>query len=53
LSIGAAFSADSQQPEDLFRNADEALYNVKRKGRNGFAFYKELPAAPEEGETEN
>ena len=41
LSIGAAFSSDSDVREDLFRNADEALYRVKNAGRNGFAFYIE------------
>ena len=41
LSIGAAFSSDSAEISDLFRNADAALYRVKEKGRNGFAFFNE------------
>ena len=38
LSIGAAFSG-GEIDEDVYRRADEALYEVKEKGRNGFAFY--------------
>ena len=40
LSIGAAFSSDTESHEDLFRNADTALYRVKNAGRNGFGFFK-------------
>ena len=37
LSIGAAFSGEDHS--DLFRKADKALYDVKERGRNGYAFY--------------
>ena len=39
LSIGVAFSSDETVGAQLYRAADEALYQVKRRGRNGFAFY--------------
>jgi diguanylate cyclase (GGDEF)-like protein len=38
LSIGMAFS-DSGFSDDLFHNADDALYKVKEHGRCGFCFY--------------
>jgi diguanylate cyclase (GGDEF)-like protein len=39
-SIGVAtFPDDSQTPEDLFEKADQALYQIKRKGGNGAAAY--------------
>lgn len=41
LSIGAAFSDDTHDREQLFIKADEALYKVKKNGRNGFAVYSE------------
>lgn len=41
LSIGIAFSERNTSHEDLYRAADSALYVVKERGRNGFAFYGE------------
>jgi diguanylate cyclase (GGDEF)-like protein len=38
LSIGMAFS-DNGFSDDLFHNADDALYKVKEHGRCGFCFY--------------
>ena len=35
LSIGGAFSIGEDSLTDLYRRADEALYQVKQKGRNG------------------
>lgn len=40
LSMGIAFSEDSADGEDLYRNADSALYDVKEAGRDGFGFYR-------------
>jgi diguanylate cyclase (GGDEF)-like protein len=45
-SIGIARSADSQQIEQLFHNADLALYRVKSQGRNSFRLFEsEMDAA--------
>jgi len=45
-SIGIARSADGQQLEQLFHNADLALYRVKSEGRNGFRLFEpEMDAA--------
>lgn len=37
-SIGIAFGADYEEIEDLMHAADEAMYRVKTKGKNDFAF---------------
>ena len=40
LSVGVAFS-DREHPQgSIYEDADKALYEVKEKGRNGFAFYQ-------------
>ena len=42
-SIGAAvFSEDGSDFEALFREADKALYVVKRRGKNDLAFYNDV-----------
>lgn len=41
LSIGVAFSGTLSGEDDIYKAADEALYVVKERGRNGFAFYGE------------
>ncbi|WP_165943245.1 bifunctional diguanylate cyclase/phosphodiesterase [Roseicella aquatilis] len=39
-SVGVAlFPADGEAPETLLGRADMALYQVKERGRNGYAFY--------------
>jgi diguanylate cyclase (GGDEF)-like protein/PAS domain S-box-containing protein len=39
-SIGAAiYPADGNEPDDLMRKADEAMYGVKKRGGNGHQFY--------------
>ena len=41
MSIGIAkYPADGENMEDTLKKADKALYAVKKKGRNNFAFYK-------------
>lgn len=43
-SIGVAvFPQDAQTPEDLYRKADEALYEAKGSGRNCVRSYEDLP----------
>jgi diguanylate cyclase (GGDEF)-like protein len=45
-SIGiAVFSEDADNSEVLFRNADVAMYAVKRNGRNQFQFYNKAMSA--------
>ncbi|MFC3095123.1 GGDEF domain-containing protein [Alteromonas sediminis] len=36
VSIGASISMPDDSPIDLFRRADEALYNVKKQGKYGY-----------------
>ena len=47
LSVGVAFSAKGYSDE-LFNQADKALYAVKDAGRNGMKFYDELSAETKE-----
>lgn len=39
LSIGVAFSDNTDEETSVFAAADEALYDVKENGRNGYRFY--------------
>lgn len=39
LSMGIAFGEDPYDRETLCHMADKALYSVKKKGRNSYAFY--------------
>lgn len=39
ISVGVAFSDQMKKGEDLFKNADRALYQIKENGRNGCGFY--------------
>lgn len=42
-SIGIAlFPEDAMQAGELTRYADQAMYNVKSRGKNGFCFYSDL-----------
>lgn len=41
LSVGIAFSPEGMS-EELYKQADKALYYVKEHGRNGYKFYDEL-----------
>lgn len=41
LSVGVAFGDRRNATEDMFKDADAALYDVKRHGRNGCRFYGE------------
>lgn len=42
LSVGVAFSEARPGEQDIFKACDRALYLVKERGRNGFAFYDEV-----------
>lgn len=39
VSFGVAFANNKKAAERIFENADEALYRVKKNGRNGCAVY--------------
>lgn len=39
LSVGIAFESGAEDPEEIIRNADRALYRAKRNGGNRFEFY--------------
>ncbi|MDO4530816.1 MAG: diguanylate cyclase, partial [Bacillota bacterium] len=50
-SIGVAFAPDHGRTYyELFQRADQALYQVKRRGKNGFLFYNstEISLLPQE-----
>ena len=38
-SVGVAFGQENITVSEVFKRADEALYNAKENGRNGIAFY--------------
>jgi diguanylate cyclase (GGDEF)-like protein len=40
LSVGVAFGDRPNPGEDMFKDADAALYQVKNNGRGGCAFYE-------------
>lgn len=40
LSVGVAMCREEAGFQELYQNADEALYRVKENGRNGVAFYE-------------
>jgi diguanylate cyclase (GGDEF)-like protein len=44
LSIGIAISEpqSTESIDELLKQADTALYQVKRSGRNGFSYYNRL-----------
>ncbi|MCR5674310.1 MAG: GGDEF domain-containing protein [Lachnospiraceae bacterium] len=44
ISVGIAFGETGDAPDDLFRKADKALYEVKRVGRSGAAVYQDEPS---------
>ena len=41
VSVGCAFSDRLAKNDNILKKADRALYHVKERGRNGFAFYGE------------
>jgi diguanylate cyclase (GGDEF)-like protein/PAS domain S-box-containing protein len=44
LSMGIAFfPKDSDRIEQVMKYADQALYNVKKRGKNGYEFYRPTP----------
>ena len=40
LSIGVAFNDGTLSGDQIFKNADSALYLAKEAGRNGYRFYE-------------
>lgn len=38
-SIGIALSGDTTRPDDILRNADAAMYNAKRQGKNRHSIF--------------
>ena len=40
ISVGVAFPDRENPTEDIYQDADTALYKVKNAGRNGLAFYE-------------
>jgi diguanylate cyclase (GGDEF)-like protein len=47
VSIGIAFSNDAESANDLLANADKALYQAKKTGRNRIVTYKAKEKAAE------
>ena len=48
VSVGVALCRDTNNPQELFHDADVALYYVKEHGRNGCCFYEpEMRDKPE------
>ena len=48
VSVGVALCMDTNNPQELFHDADVALYYVKEHGRNGCCFYEpEMREKPE------
>ena len=39
LSVGVSYNSEGNDPDEMFRQADTALYHVKENGRNGCCFY--------------
>ena len=59
ISVGiAVYDRDGDSFERLYKAADEALYQVKRNGKNNVSFYSvsalaEAPVAPEARESDD
>jgi len=46
VSVGVApITGDETDPNQIFKRADLALYEVKKNGRNGFRFFNPVPEA--------
>ena len=53
-SIGAVYlTGRNSEYEECFKNADKALYNVKKNGKHGFSVYSASGDEKEEEETNN
>ena len=46
ISVGVALAGDGESPQETLRRADEALYTVKRNGRDGVALTPAQPGDP-------
>jgi PleD family two-component response regulator len=39
VSVGISHGKDAKDVSFLFKHADEALYETKRRGKSGYTFY--------------
>ena len=46
LSIGSVFRSGNMSFDEIYRSADEALYAVKRRGKDGYGLYQASAPAP-------
>lgn len=50
ISAGVAHGSNAQTTADLYEQADRALYETKRRGRNGYTFHESMYSSPRKGQ---